>query len=240
MSVTVLQISDTHFGPSAGSLISGYHPEDRLATVLDAWAATGESADLILLTGDNADDGTPDSYVRLYAALSALGIPILALAGNHDISEEVTKIFGGADIAELGEWRVVGFDSSRPEQIHGTVDVPAACELLDALDPRPTIVAIHHPPISTSTNPMFQLTGAEEFLNELAVRSYVKAVVSGHLHQAFEIAGPAGITMLGCPSTLMAISHFRNSYTIGADAPTGARLLRLADDGTFTSSLLVA
>ena len=240
MTVTVLQISDTHFAATDGETVSGYQPATRLAAVLAAWAATGEIADLVLLTGDDADDGSPDAYTRLAAALAVLDTPILALAGNHDVAEAVTETFGGAEIAEVGAWRIVGLDSSRPNQSHGTVDVTAVCELLDALDDRPTVVAIHHPPVTRSTNAMFQLTGAPEFLDALAARPHVRAVVSGHLHEAFEYDGPGHLALLGCPSTLMAISHEGETYTIGADAPTGARILRLADDGSFTSSILQA
>ena len=240
MAVTVLQISDTHFGPTADQHVSGYHPEGRLGAVIDSWNQTGETADLILLTGDDTDEGNADAYARLVIALSSLNAPVLALTGNHDIAEEVVRAFGGADIAELGFWRIIGLNSARPNEVHGSVDVVAACELLDALDDRPTVLAIHHPPRSRSTNPYFQLHGGEELLEALGERPHVKALVSGHLHDAFEFVGPNGLALLGCPSTLMAIGHEGVTFTIGVDAPTGGRILHLADDGTFTTSLLVA
>jgi 3',5'-cyclic-AMP phosphodiesterase len=239
MAVTVLQLSDTHFGPTADQLVSGYHPEGRLAAVIDAWENTGETADLVLLTGDDADTGEPDAYARLVLALEAFEAPVLALTGNHDVVEEVVRAFGGAEIAEIGAWRIIGVNSSRPNEVHGTVDVGAVSELLDALDDRPTILAIHHPPRSRSTNPYFQLGHGETFLEALAARPHVKAVVSGHLHDAFEFEGPNGLALLGCPSTLMAIGHDGDRFSIGVAAPTGGRILRLADDGSFTTSLLI-
>ena len=240
MTVTVLQISDTHFGATADQLVSGYHPEGRLGLVINAWQNTGETADLVLLTGDDTDEGTPAAYARLASALEALEAPVLALSGNHDVTEEVVKAFGGAEIAELGAWRIVGVNSTRPNEVHGTVDVEAVCELLDALDDRPTILAIHHPPVSRSTNVYFRLNGGDALLEALAARPHVKALVSGHLHDAFEFVGPNGLALLGCPSTLMAIGHEGNTFSIGVAAPTGARILRLSDDGTFTTSLLIA
>lgn len=240
MTVTVLQLSDTHFGPTPGAFVSGYEPEKRLAKVLDAWAATGGAPDLVLLTGDNADEGGSEAYQRLAEALRSVDAPILALAGNHDDPAGVSQIFGGAEIAELGNWRIVGVNSSRPHTVYGIVDVDAVCELLDALDARPTVIAIHHPPRSRSTGQYFQLQGADAFLQALADRPHVKAVVSGHLHDAFELAGPGELALLGCPSTLMAIGHEGDEFTVGVDAPTGGRILLLADDGTLTTSLLIA
>ena len=64
--------------------------------------------------------------------------------------------------------------------------------------------------------------------------------MSGHLHDVFEFEGPNGLPLLGCPSTLMAIEHVGDRYTVGVDAPTGARILRLHDDGTFDTTILVA
>ena len=84
------------------------------------------------------------------------------------------------------------------------------------------------------------LNGGDALLEALAARPHVKALVSGHLHDAFEFVGPNGLALLGCPSTLMAIGHEGNTFSIGVAAPTGARILRLSDDGTFTTSLLIA
>ncbi len=240
MTVTVLQLSDMHFTAESGGLVSGFDPEVRLATVLTSWAALGEVADLVVLTGDNTDDGSPAGYARLASALYVIDAPLLALPGNHDDPAQVAAVFGDGVCAEVGAWRVVTLDSSRPMQIHGTVDVVAAAQLLDSLDDRPTIVAIHHPPVSNSTGLYFQLDGGPSLLTALAARPHVRALISGHLHEAFEFEGPRGLALLGCPSTIMAIAHNGDKFTVGADAPTGARILRLEDNGTFSTTLLVA
>ncbi len=240
MTVTVLQLSDMHFTAKSGGLVSGFDPEVRLGTVLTAWGALGEVPDLVVLTGDNTDDASPRGYARLASALSVIDAPVLALPGNHDDPVEVAAVFGDSVYCELGAWRVVTLDSSRPMQIHGTVDVAVAAELLDSLDNRSTILAIHHPPVSSSTGPYFQLDDGPALLAALATRPHVRALISGHLHEAFEFDGPGGLALLGCPSTIMAIAHHGDEFTVGADAPTGARILRLEDNGTFSTTLLVA
>lgn len=236
----ILQLSDTHLSRVAHADVNDRDPDARLATVLAAWAALGQAVDLVLLTGDNADDGSIEACRRLAAAVAELGAPVLALPGNHDVPSVVASAFGTSTPAEVGGWRVVGFDTSRPQQVHGTLDVGAALAVLDGLDDRPTVVAIHHPPVSRSTHPWFQLDGAQELLVGLAARPHVKILASGHLHDAFDLEGPAGLALLGCPSTLLAIGHRGDEMEMAAEGPTGARVLNLEDDGTWASTVLVA
>ena len=237
--MTVLQLSDIHL-TAAGGVVQGVDPDERLATVLAAWGAVDEDADLVLLTGDNADDGSAEAYARLAAAVAPLGAPVVALPGNHDVPATLAATFGEPPVVELGAWRIVGLDTSRPDQVHGTLDVPAALDLLDRPGGRPTLVALHHPPASASTHEWFRLDGGADLLAGLAERPWVRAVASGHLHEAFDIEGPGGLALLGAPSTYVAIAHDGPAFRIGVDEPRGARVLHLEDDGTFSSTLLVA
>jgi Icc protein len=236
----VLQLSDVHLTRAADGDVGGVDPVRRLRAVLDRWRRTVWAADLVLLTGDNTDDGAPEAYRRLHEALLPIGAPILAIAGNHDDLDEQEKVFGPAVPVEVGAWRIVGLTSAVAGQIHGAIDADAVARQLDGLDDRPTIVAIHHPPVSRSTHEWFRLEGGAELLAVLAERPHVRALVSGHLHDAFELAGPGDLALLGAPSSLVAIGHHGDTFEIGVDAPAGARVLHLADDGTYATTLLQA
>jgi 3',5'-cyclic AMP phosphodiesterase CpdA len=239
--VTVLHLSDTHLTGHTGALVMDVDPDDRMAIVLEAWARSGEHADLIVHTGDVSDDESVAGPARVAAALAPLGAPILAVCGNHDLPSAVRAAFGEAISVEVGAWRVVGLESSMPSEIHGWIDAEVAMDLLDGYDTRPTIVAMHPPPRCRSSNPWFRLEGATELLDALAARPHVRALLSGHLHDACEPAGPGVLQLLNGPSVLAAIAHRGDDMQIGAPgAPTGARILRLADDGTLTHELLVA
>ena len=159
MTVTVLQLSDMHLTASPGGPVSGADPDQRLATVLAAWSALGQRADLIVISGDDADDASEAAYARLASVLEPLDAPVLALPGNHDVPEGVAAAFGGSMIAEVGAWRIVGLDSSVAGRCTGPWTLPAALATLDALDDRPTVVGIHHPPRSRSSHPWFCLDG---------------------------------------------------------------------------------
>lgn len=240
MTVTVLQLSDVHLTAQPGGPVLGVDPDARLGEVLAAWGDRGEAADLVVLSGDNTDDGAVDAYRRLAEAVSALDAPVLAVPGNHDAPPRVADAFGGATSAEVGAWRVVGLDTSLPGEIHGRVDVGDVTDWLDGVDGRPTLVVLHHPPVSRSTHPWFRLEGGDELLAALARRPQVRALVSGHLHDPFEFEGPGGLALLGCPSTLAAIEHDGDRYEVRTDGSTGARVLHLEDDGSISSSLLIA
>lgn len=237
MTVTVLQLSDLHFTTDADRVLNGRNPDARLTAVLDAWTATGEHLDALLVTGDDADDGSAAAYERLAAALGRLDVPTMVIPGNHDDPDRLRAVFGTIAPIEIDGWRLVGVDTSRPGDIHGTVDAAAVATLLDSLDDRPTILAIHHPPVPPSTNAMFQLHGAEGLLDVLAARPHVRAVASGHLHQPFEVLTPDGLQLLGAPSTWTPIDHFGERYVVPGTCPTGARVLRLGDAGELTSSV---
>lgn len=235
----VLQLSDIHLTDIPGGPLHGLDPDARLAAVLQAWRSLGERADLVLVTGDDTDTGSEMAYRRLAAALATIDAPQLVIPGNHDDPTILMSVFGPVRPVEIGSWRVVGVDSSRPDRIDGTVDVDAVVAELDGFDHRPTVVAIHHPPRPPSSHPEFQLQGAEELLIALESRPHVRAVVSGHLHQPFEYVGPGGLQLLGAPSTNEPIDHHGATFTVPGSCPTGARVLRLDDDGAVRSEILV-
>lgn len=240
MPAIVLQLSDTHLARDGGEHVFGVDPDEQLAAALAAWDATGEQADLVLLTGDLADDGHAAAYERLARAVSSLGAPVLALPGNHDSSEGVAAMWGGADVAEVAGWRIVAADTTVPDAVHGAVDVASVMRRIDALDDRPTLLALHHPPLSRSTHPQFALAGDGTLLDELAERPQVRAVVAGHLHDAVELQSRHGLPVLLGPATVMGITHIGDEMLIDPAATVGARVIRLADDGTFTSTVVDA
>lgn len=233
---TLLHLSDTHLCAVPGTPVMGADPDARLEAVLGAWVARGERTDLIVHTGDVTDDGDPGACDRVAEQLASLLSRIVMTPGNHD---DGCALVGEASHTTIGAWRVVTARTPVPGEVHGAVDAPALMARLDELDDRPTVLALHHPPRSRSTHEWFRLDGAQALLDGLAARPHVRAVLSGHLHDAFELQGPGGLLLLGGPSTVASIAHVGTEMTFG-DGPTGARILRLHDDGRLEHELLVA
>jgi 3',5'-cyclic-AMP phosphodiesterase len=226
---TVLQISDTHLRAEPNTP-AHRDPDAALSATINA--VRHVPADLVLLTGDLSDDGSVAALHRLRSIVGTLSPAVLAIAGNHDDPDNVHAVFGLTDTVDLGAWRVLGVESVIPGEDHGSVDVDSLIRRLDQLDARPTLLAIHHPPRSPSTNPMFQLVGADEMLAALQDRPHVRAVVSGHLHEAFE-RREGDVQLLGSPSSYYAIEHMDAEYQLVADGLVGAQVLTLGDDGSF-------
>jgi Icc protein len=226
---TVLQISDTHLRAEPNTP-AHRDPDAALSATINA--VRNVPADLVLLTGDLSDDGSVAALQRLRSVVGALSPAVLAIAGNHDDPDNVHAVFGLTDTVDLGAWRVLAVESVIRGEDHGSVDVDNLVRRLDQLDARPTLLAIHHPPRSPSTNPMFQLIGADEMLAALHDRPHVRAVVSGHLHEAFE-RREGDVQLLGSPSSYYAIEHIDAEYQLVDDGLVGAQVLTLGDDGSF-------
>jgi 3',5'-cyclic-AMP phosphodiesterase len=227
---TVLQISDTHFRAEPNTP----HDADPDAALAASIAPVlGTRPDLVLLTGDLSDDGSVAALTRLREAVEVFSAPLLAVAGNHDTVDNVHAVFGAPAMAEVGAWRVLAVETVIPGHEHGAIDVEDLIRRLDAVDDRPTVIALHHPPRSTSTHRWFRLIGAEQMLAELRLRAHVRAVVSGHLHEAFWLHD-GDLQLCGAPSTYYAIAHVGDTYRLVDDGIVGTQVLTLNDDGSFS------
>ncbi len=226
----VLQISDTHLRSEPHTSLEN-NPDARLRATIDA--VLDLEPDLVVLTGDLADDGSLAALQRVERMVAELSTPVLAIAGNHDDADIVRAVFGATDTAEVGSWRVLSVESAIPGHDHGSVDVDKLTSRLDRVDDRPTLIAIHHPPRSPSTLGIFQLIGAEQMLAALRLRPHVGAVVSGHLHEAFDWHD-GELQLCGSPSTFYALENRGDDCRVADDGIVGAQMLTLGDDGSFS------
>jgi 3',5'-cyclic-AMP phosphodiesterase len=225
--LTIAVLSDCHLGAQPSDLAQG--PDRCLGTAIAL--IEPHRPDLVVLTGDLADDASPDAYQRLREALNRLNAPTVAIPGNHDLAVPLRQAFPGDRDVALGNWRVIAIDTTIAGHEHGRVDLDALVSELGPDTGRPTLLALHHPPITTSTHPWFQLDGAGTLVAALATRSDVRCVISGHLHQAFH-ANLGATTYIGCSSTWYSLHHHARTYTPD-NGHTGALLVHLDDDGEF-------
>jgi Icc protein len=235
---TILQLADIHLRADGGE-VYGEDPARRLSLVLAACARELAAVDLVVLTGDQSDDGERQGLERLKQKLASVGAPILAIPGNHDGPAVQRATFGDWTPAELGGWRVVGLDSTIPDEVHGAVDVASVESLLDGLDERPTLLLVHHSPVPPTGHPWFQLENATSLLACLVARPHVRAVLSGHVHCAFALRRDE-LQLLGGPSTLAPFRFQRESLTVGGGGVVGARAILLHKDGSLESRLIEA
>jgi 3',5'-cyclic-AMP phosphodiesterase len=205
------QLSDLHIGaewvdedPGAG-----------LAAAVASVRSMRPRPDAVLVSGDLAENAADAEYERVRELLAPLEAPLYVLPGNHDERRALHRHFDipGADrepvqsSVELGALRLVVLDTTRPGEDPGALDG----ERLGWLDAElatqpqlPTLLAMHHPPLSTGV-PAWDEIGLpaadRRALGEVVARHrQVRRLVAGHVHRTItgELAGRAVLTV---PST---------------------------------------
>jgi 3',5'-cyclic AMP phosphodiesterase CpdA len=198
------QISDLHVGGNE----NGVDPVPRLEAVVEAIRSLPNEVDAVLVSGDLTDDGAEEGYVLARDLLEHLEAPLYVLPGNHDDRGRIRQAFGlpGAGdepvnySVEVGELRLIVFDSNVPGQDSGRYD-PEQLRWLDselqAQPRRPTLLAMHHPPLATGIPEWDAINlepGQRELLAEVVARHpQLRGIVGGHLHRI------AASTLAGCP-----------------------------------------
>lgn len=200
---------------------------------------------LLLATGDLSEDGSRTSYLALRNYLKPLGIPVLALPGNHDDPGLLAEIFPGSPVdtikvSEHGPWQIIRLNSCLPGKPEGRLSEKTLADLesfFENNEQRPLLIALHHQPVSIGSPwiDKYRLQDTGQFLQLIDQQANVKAVVWGHVHQVFE-ANRNGIAMLGSPSSAINGLTAAQKFTADAGGPA-FRWLELKADGTTLSGV---
>ena len=236
----LLHLTDCHFGAPWSR-----DPAAALEAVLAAAAAILPGApDAVLISGDIAHTGAPAEYAHARRLLARAGAPLIVLPGNHDDRAALRAGFelpdgGRADLSsvhELGPLRVVALDTQRPGADGGQFD-PARREWLEqtlASDRlTPTLLAMHHPPITTGI-PALDAIGipapeCAALREVLAGHPQIVLIAAGHVHRT--IRGQLGATpVLVVPSTNLALAlDLEAPEVVLVEEPAGFALHLLVD-----------
>jgi Icc protein len=223
----LLQISDTHLGADW----KGVEPDECLLRAVEAILDLPQRADALVISGDLTQNGTPEEYARVRELVAPLDLAPHVLPGNHDLRGPLREAFGlpgeGDEhvsyAVDLGPLRLVCLDSIVPGIDGGALDEGRTRWLDRALgeEPeKPTVLAMHHPPLVTGVPSFDEIGLAPEWRAELATvlarHPQVARVIAGHVHRviAAELAGRA---VLSVPSTYL------QSVMTFVPAPIGMR-----------------
>lgn len=209
MGFRILHLSDTHVTAS-GLDEYGVDTISSLERILHD-ARHVQDIDLVLVTGDIADDGSAEGCLavreRVGAFAAERAIPHLYTTGNHDDRTAFAKVFGSGHLDHRGDQnaatrivgpecaavstvsgvRVVTLDSLIPGQVHGhlsTTQLRWLAGVLSEPAPAGTVIAFHHPPVHVSTSAFVVAAGLRNAaeLGEVVVGTDVLAVLCGHYH----------------------------------------------------------
>jgi 3',5'-cyclic AMP phosphodiesterase CpdA len=166
--IRIVHLSDTHLSATHAYFEDNWHAVRE--------AVIAERPDLVLHGGDlcfNAP-ANPDDLAFAAAQLRSLGVPWLAVAGNHDVGEaprfsRLAQPLTDARIAawrahvgpswwwrDIGAWRIVGIDtallaSGRPEEVE---QIAFLREALGTRGIRPVLLVLHMPAFHDARSPL--------------------------------------------------------------------------------------
>jgi len=211
--VLLAQLSDLHLGAAW----EGVDPRPRLEQVIEAVRALPNPVDAVVVSGDLTDSGDEADYRLARQLLGRLEVPVHVLPGNHDLRGLLRSAFelpgeGEAPInysGEIGELRLVILDSIVAGQDPGAFDAEQLRWLDEELSKepeRPTLLAMHHPPLTTGLpewDAINLLPPERAALAEVVGRHpQLRAIVGGHLHR-IAASALAGCPVLSAPSTYL-------------------------------------
>ncbi len=232
----IAQITDLHV-TRAGELLAGrVDTRAALGRCVARLAALDPRPDVLLVTGDLTETATAEEYDFLRQALDPLGLPWLAVPGNHDDRAAMRRAFpqmapAAAEDAPFchavarPDWpvRLLGLDSIVPRRSEGALCaarlVWLAGQLAGATPAQPALIYMHHPPFRTGIAPMDAcglLQGLEDF-RALVTRhaDRIAGILCGHVHRVIH-AAIGGVPVLLAPSSAHQIS-----LDLRSEAPLG-------------------
>jgi len=244
--IRILQITDTHLFAGKHQSLLGINTWASFDAVLDAIAAQQRDFDLIIATGDLAQDHTVEAYQHFIAGIARLPKPCVWLPGNHDFQPAMFSTLADAGIASdkhvlLGEqWQLLLLDSQVFGVPHGMLSEYQLEWLENALQRYPerhTLILLHHHPVPSGCTWLDQhsLRNPHQLDAVLQPFPLVRHLVCGHIHQELDLNWQ-GRRVLATPSTCVQFKPHCTSFALDTLAP-GWRWLTLQADGSLLTEV---
>ncbi|MEA2118250.1 phosphodiesterase [Halovibrio sp. HP20-50] len=236
----VVQITDAHLYADTQMRSRAGVPWRQFQQVLSAVVA--EQPDIVLFTGDISQDESAASYALAVQALEPLACPWHWLPGNHDQPELMAAERPLVDQVDVGSWRFLLLKTQvegKPFGSLGSEQLALLDEQLKA-DDRPTLIAMHHPPVDVGAAWMdaIGLQDRDAFWQRLGKHPHVKIILFGHVHQAYaeqHSVGEATIDVYGCPAIADQFLPGAEQFAIDETSRPGYRVIDLAWSDTLGS-----
>lgn len=245
----ILQITDTHLYAVPTATLLKMNTHESFAAVLKALLENESDVDLVIATGDIAQDGTRSAYDHFLSSMRQLAAPVRWIPGNHDqgeVMQDAGYESGACNKVErLGNWKIILLDSSRANHVDGYLDHEEleflAAELAQAeSDPGidHCLVTLHHNPVPGSSSWMrdIGLRNDREFIELLREHQTVRCVVYGHIHQDLDFK-IGDIRYFCTPSTCIQFKPEVIDFALDVRNP-GYRRLELYRDGSIRSEVV--
>lgn len=263
----ILHLSDTHVSET-GIDMDGV---DAIAALERMLADVGHvpDLDLVLVSGDIADDGSVAGCAavrdRIGAFAATRGIPHVYTTGNHDDRAAFRNALGsghlGPDGTDRGQLlderadicaatssvdglRIITLDSLVPGHTHGVLgndQLARLMELLATPGERGTVLALHHPPLRLPAVPYVERVVLQNIadLADVVRGTDVRAVLTGHLH--FQVSGFLGdVPVWVTPGVVTRIDTTAPPHLVRGVLGAGATIVDLREATAPTFQVLLA
>ena len=254
-SFCAVQLTDSHFRADAKARMAGHEIDATLSTVLDELERQGVLPDLVLLTGDLADDPDIETFPAIYARLIELvrqrfdkETKICAVPGNHDIGASFQSSFARSGIQTsgsftMGNWQFCLLDSSVPGSNGGSLSPSQLDSVAAVASQNPgdhVTVILHHPPISLDSSWMdtMMVDNADALFATIGNFNNIRVCIWGHAHQEWDSLFN-GVRQLGSPASCPVQFKPRASeYSIDEEQAPGCRCITFHPDGNIDTRII--
>ena len=212
MVTRILHVSDLHTGARDDPVVA-----QALAGMVDS-----ARPELILASGDLTHRGRRDQHERAAALLRSLGVPVLAVPGNHDIPYSFPARFSHPWREFDREWETtepvyaspslhaVGLNSVRPwrHQSGGLTEEQldrAAARLAEAAPGALRVVALHHQLVNAPWRSRKKPVARRDHVLARLASAGAELIVGGHVHQV-AVAERREFAVLDGPAAPVVIS----------------------------------
>lgn len=231
----VAHISDLHFNGTRFN-------RSRIESTLSYINARADGIDVLLVTGDIADEGSPSEYREAFLVLDS-PLPMLITAGNHDIRENFSAALLKEETSSPINWSetiddvlFIIADSSIPGRNDGYLSDDTLAWMSEEITrhgaDNPVFIAFHHPPAKLSMPFMDSIrqTGEDRLAAMVERHPNVVAFLCGHAHTpaVTHFAGRPLCIAPGVASTLNL--PFEGTEIVNRGQPPGIAFHILDDD----------
>jgi Icc protein len=209
----IAHLADFHLQGAPNKAVNGVQPHANLAHAVTTIRKQTPLPELIVLGGDQLENGEHDSYQAVEDAFKELQAPVHMVLGNHDSLAGFRKTsqpakapdFPGYYSFDLKGLHIVILNSTVAGKEFGRLDERQLLWLSEDLHQsnlKPVLIFVHHPPFDTGIVWMdkIKLVNAQSFWEIIPpFAQNILGVFTAHLHLQ-HTSTHRGVLAAGCPA----------------------------------------
>jgi len=241
----LLQITDTHLFADRNKDLLGIKTVQSYEAVIKHALRYSSECLAVLSTGDLSQDHLEQSYLDFTTHIKTLRMPCYWLPGNHDIQSVMLPTLLQEGLAQTRQiisdhWQIIMLDSQVEGVVYGSLSEQQLSFLETCLTEYPdkyALICLHHHvlPVGSKWLDQHILKNGPRFLQLINRFEKVRAVLSGHVHQAGDHVLD-GIHFMTTPSTCVQFKPNSDEFSLDMLSP-GYRYLALRKDGKINTCI---